>query len=789
MRLFHLLAGASALAVVAHPAAAQQQVTPTETAAAPNTAPSAPVSEEVVAASDATTGLSEEIVVTAQKRSENAQKVPISLTALSQGALEKASINNVQDLQRVVPSFSAYRAPQAANTRLSIRGIGSSGNAAIEPSVGAFVDGIYIPRPGPLLAGLNDIASVEVLRGPQGTLFGRNASVGAISFHTTEPKSTLEELASLEYGSFNRVRATAIANIPVTSSLATRLAVLYDRFDGYGLNTLDGGRFGNSRTFSVRASARWDVTSSLRWILRGDYQAQRGDGATTISVDASTVTPTAAANFAIRLNGLQPILNDTYSFRVRQITGGHLTDDQFGIASDLSLEVGKYTLRLLSGYRDWDNRQSERDISLTAADLFGRDAYYRSKSHSEELQLVSPADQRLTFVGGLYYFREDYTIGTVINLEPGYCPIFIKKALPTRLAACLAGPQQNASNNLFNQVTESFAGYGQATFKITPTWDVTGGLRYSQDNKNATLQSLTLNSAAGIISVTDNAVLKFDGGKLTYRANTTFRPTRDVMLFGTVSTGYKSGGFDSGTGSVLGNNRVFQPEETTNYEVGVKSELFSRKLLVNATAFRMDISNYQLRSYNGVAFSVRNAGSIRQQGVEFEVTGHLTPDLTLGVSGTRLFSKFTDFRNAPNLPGFGGIQNLTGTRVSFSPDWQGVASADYRRDIGHNLAVGLNTRLSFVSDIDVGSAGDHNPQGIQPGYALLGARLSLYGRDDRWEVALSGENLTEKGYCTLRYSQTFGGPLGLNDVVSGGTVQRCVLGEPRVVRVSGKIRI
>ena len=791
MRTTQLLAG-TALAVIAMPAAAQENARPSDTANAPITAPSAPVQQaspqggEAETSAPAPDASSDEIVVTAQRRSESAQRVPISLTVLSAGALEKANISNVQDLQRVTPSFSAYRAPQTANTRLSIRGIGSSGNAAIEPSVGAFVDGIYIARPGPLLAGLNDVSSVEVLRGPQGTLFGRNASVGAINIRTTAPTDEVEGSGALEVGGYGRVRANAILNLPVTPTVATRFSVLFDQFDGYGFNLSDGRRFGHNRTLSARGGLRWDIAPALQWLVRGDYQSQRGDGATTITVDAATVTPSTAANFNTRLNGLIPKLIDTYSYSVRQTSGGRLQDDQWGVSSDLSLGLGDYTLRLLSGFRDWDNRQTERDISLTPADLFGRNAFYRSKTHSEELQVTSPGDRALSFVAGLYYFREDYTIGTITNLNPNYCNILIRNTMAARLAACLAGPQGGATVSRFNQVTESYAAFGQATYKLTPQWDVTLGLRYSHDDKDGTLSSVVPNSAASILNAADAATLRFNGGKVTYRANTTYRPIEDVMLFATVSTGYKSGGFDSGTGSTLGNNRVFQPETTTNYELGYKTQFFDRRLTINNTLFRMDIDQFQLRSYNGTAFSVRNAGSIRQQGAEFEVTGRPMANLTLGVAATRLASEYTEFNNAPARPGLTGVQNLTGRRVSFSPKWQGVVSGDYRHGIGDGLSLALNSRLAFVSDTDVGSAGDGNPQGNQPGYALLGARLSLFGPDDRWELAVSGENLTDRGYCTLKYAQTLGGPLGLNS--AGATVQRCVLGEPRLLRASAKLR-
>lgn len=769
-----LLAGVSALA----PAAALAQ----EAAASVD-------ESEAVAQADVVDD-SGAIVVTAQRRSENAQRVPISLTAVTAATLEKATIDNIQSLPRVAPSLFVQRSPQAANTRISIRGIGSAGNAALEPSVGAYVDGIYIPRPGPLLAGLNDLAGIEVLRGPQGTLFGRNAAVGALNIRTNAPTGDFGGSLTLEGGSFGKLRAAGYINLPVADTAATRVAVLYDRSDGFGINLTDNQRFGAAETFSIRGSAKLELSPAIDWIVRGDFQRITGDGLNPVSLMASTLTPTARANIISRLDGLTPRLDTDYDRRVRQTSGGNMRDNQWGVSSELSWDLGGPSLRLLSGYRDWDTRQRDRDFSLTPADLMGRDATFSSRSHSQELQLVSPSGGKLTYVAGLYYFRENYRFGTTYDLGTGYCPILINNTRPALEAACNAGPARNAAVTDFGQITKSLAAYGQLTYAFTPEWDVTVGLRYSDDRKSAALFAAVPNPAAALVVAAGSSNLRYEGDKVTYRINTTYRPDRDVMLFATVSTGFKSGGFDSGQGSVVADpqSRIFRPETVTNYELGIKSEWFDRMLTANATLFRMDIDDFQLRSYNGTTFSVRNAGSIRQQGAEFELSVRPAEGLTLALIGTRLLSKYTSFRDAPGLPGFGGVQDLTGARVPYSPKWQGTGSIDYRTPITSSLDLGFNGRVAFMSDSDVGGAADNNPQGIQPAYALLGGRISLYGPDDRWQLAVSGENLANKKYCTGIYSQTFGPLLGLNDPVTGGSVQRCILGEPRTLRVSASVK-
>lgn len=728
-----------------------------------------------------------EIIVMAQKRNERAQDVPISLTVISEEQLEQANISNVLDLVKVTPSFTARRQGQASNTTMTIRGIGSGGNSAVEPSVGAYVDGVYIARPGPLLGSLNDVSSVEVLRGPQGTLFGRNASVGAVSFRTTTPGDEFSGQIQGSAGSFNHYTLSGRVNLPLAETVAARVSMLYDTSDGFGRSVLTGERVGGLKTIAVRSAFRFDITPNLEWVVRGDFQRLTGDGNAVITVVEDSVTPTFAANLARNLNGEVPILDNTGTRSLRQLTDGRLIDRHYGGSSDLKFEFGDgYSVRLLSAARKWTNDQVDRGTPLVPRDLFGRKAGFSSSSHSEELQFLTPVDRPLSAVMGLYYFRERYTIGTSTFFGDDYCNIFIRNTRPALLAGCLAGPQDLASDSEFNQLTKSYAAYGQATYKITPEWEVTSGLRWTRDEKSATLMSANYNSAAALFNVPDNADMVFKGSKLTYRLSTNYKPTPDVMLFATYATGYKSGGFDDGTGAALGSaQRIYRPELVKDYEIGIKSQWLDRKLTANLTLFRMDISDFQLRSYNGSAFSVRNAGSIRQEGAEFELSVRPAEGLTLGVSGTRLRSKYTDFQNAPNLPGLGGTQDFTG-RSSGAPKWSGSANMSYQRDISADWGLNFSSNLQFTSRTNVGSARDLNPDGYQQGYGLLGARLALFSIDEKLEFAVSGDNLTDQRYCISINSQVFGGLLGV--VSNGKGMVRCVLGETRSFKVSARMK-
>jgi iron complex outermembrane receptor protein len=240
-------------------------------------------------------GREDVVVVTAQKRDEDIQDVPISISAFNAEMLDEAGVSDIRDLRNITPSLNLATAPQLANTRVEIRGIGTSGNTAIEPSVALFLDGAYVPRTAALVSGLNDIRSVEVLRGPQGTLFGRNASMGALLIRTNEPSNRFEARLSALAGSYNRRKGEAMINVPLGDTFAVRAAILGDKRDGYGENLLTGKDISFTDTFSGRLSAAWDITPDIRWVLRGDYQHTSGDGIPISTVVAESVTPTFAA--------------------------------------------------------------------------------------------------------------------------------------------------------------------------------------------------------------------------------------------------------------------------------------------------------------------------------------------------------------------------------------------------------------------------------------------------------------------------------------------------------------
>lgn len=736
------------------------------------------------------------IVVTAQKRSENVQDVPISVAAFNETMLEEANILTVQDLPRVATNFTANRGVQAAGIRLSIRGIGSIGNTAIEPSVAAFVDGVYVPRAGSVIGNFLDIEGVEVLRGPQGTLFGRNASVGAISLRTAQPNDDFSGQISAEAGNGERYALRGYLNIPLSENVAVRIAGLGQTFGGFWENRLDGETYGAVDDYAGRISIKAEL-GNLTWLVRGDYASSEGDGFNPSEFRADSVSAAQLASFVALQTSIAGSAFDTELFddEVNQFITADIADENWGVSSDATLDIGSYSLRLINSYRRWENEQLDGDTIFTTIPLSSRLSGYFSESHNHELQLISPKGEllggALDFVAGLYYFSEDYEIDERLQLNSQFCNVLVPSAArPTCNASLAAGGGVDATDQDFSQTVESFAVYAQANFTIADPLILTLGGRWTTENKDGTYIQLRASPFAAALRAPENVALALEDDRFTWRAALSYEPNDDVLLFASYSTGFKSGGFNSGAGATALNlTRIFQRETVDSYELGAKSSWLDNSVQANLTFYLMDINGFQDRSFDGLSFVVRNAGSLRHQGFEFDTRIAPVRNFVINGSLAYLDSEFTSYTGASGLPGIGGVQDLTGGTNHFAPEFTGNVGATWSGDFGNSgLSWSLNGNVSFVSEANVGQVTDNNPQTIQPGYELIGARLQIFGPDDSWSIALFGNNLADVGYCNLQFYQVLDNSFGLrNGVFPGSTGVRCNRANPRTYGVTATV--
>ena len=740
----------------------------------------------------------ETIVVTAQKRAENVQDVPLSIVAFSGGTLVANNVSDVKGLEKIVPSLRLDAISQSAGFAIRIRGFGTSSNAAIDPSVAPYVDGVYIARPGSLVSSFLDVAGVEVLRGPQGTLFGRNATVGALSIRSNAP-STSGQSGSIvgEIGNYGTSKIEGIFNQPLSQTFAARIAGYHAQTDGFITNKSDGRKYGGRNDDVARLSVKGELTPALTWTGRVDYARTTGDGFAGNQLDINTMTSAQIANLTAKTLNNPPVLNREASLTVNQkFDNPDLDDRQYGVSSELNYDTKSgYSVKMINAYRDWQDEQTDGDVVFTPMDLLNRHAKFNSTSTSHEIQLISPKDKllggRFDFVAGLYYFDEDYSIVQSADLGTQLCGIlFSAPATAARKTSCLAGPALNAYGSAFDQTAKSTAAYVQTDFKITPKIDLILGARTTQDKKTGSFVGIANNSAVGlgVIQAPETTKLDFKDSRPNWRANLTWHITPETMAFATYSTGYKSGGFNSaGAAASLGAKRIFQSETSDDIEIGLKTLSFERRVQLNVTLFQTNLNGFQERSFDGLSFIIRNAGDVRAKGVEVEsqirLIDHVKVDLGLAYND----SVYTSNKTAPGLPGCTGaatscptIQNLTGKATTNSPKWQNNIGLEY--DFGQVFAGwSLKARTGATYASDYLATPDLNPQSKVSALTLYNGRITLTSPKADWVVALAADNLSDERYLRVRFAQTFDSQLGLRDAVTGASALRGYIGAPRTV--------
>lgn len=785
----------------------------------------------------------EEIVVTAQKRAENIQDVPISISAYSGDFLDDAGIDTLQDLGPYAPNLSLSQSSQVANQRIIMRGVGSVGDSAIEPSVAVFIDGVYYPRPSAVVGTMTDLEQIEVLRGPQGTLFGRNASMGALNIRTAAPTEELEGQLRASYGAYESIRTSGAISNSLSEQTSGRLAFHYSDRDGYGENTFEGpgndDDFGDWEDMGVRGKLNFVPSDVLDITMAADY-ARVENQSGIIEVLSDTVIPSYLGTLSFVLNPAGPVpggpvpeTTETFDYTVNQDHQDTAEDEQWGGKLDITWSVEDHDIRSITAYRDWQNNTFESALRLPA-DLLNRITAYETKTLSQELQLLSPTGEYLEYVLGLYYYDEQYDIDQQFDLGPDFCaavrnlvtagataqalgagaPPAVAQATGAgagnaALGQCNAGPQSAAIDSIFQQELTSLAAFGQLTLNVSDQLRVTGGLRWTNDDKSGSYTQLVANTillppsslnplAINLRTVDSAPDLEFDDSKLTWLINASYDINDNVMVFATASTGFKSGGFNADGANIV-IPRVFDSETVDNYELGAKTVLLDNTLVANVTFFLSEISNFQDRQFDGVNFLVQNVGQLTQNGMEIDLQAQPSENFSAVAGISYLDSKFDSFPNATALPAVvaaaqaAGVtpppQDLTGERNHFSPEWQISLSGEWRDDFG---ATGwgwfLRGEYQYVDDQNVGAETNQNPQSIQTGYSLVNGRLGLTGRDGQWELSVFGRNLTDEGYCQTIFNQPISTTLGLVDPVTLGGMQRCVLGAPRTYGLEGVYR-
>lgn len=725
----------------------------------------------------------EEIVVTATKRAESIQDVPISISAYSGDFLESSEIRTLQELSLYAPNFTFATSSQPTNARIFIRGIGSVGNSGIETSVGVFVDGVYYPRPGSVLGNLLDVETVEVLRGPQGTLFGRNTAAGALSIRTRDPDGEFGGHVQAGIGDNSLYSVEGVINAPISDTVSSRFAVKYSERDGYGFNTLTDEEIGDRDDLTIRGKLAIDFSDTVSGTLTVDYN-EINTGGQILELLPETASPVFDGTLDA-LFGSNATTNDGYDQVINQDHQDFVNDEQWGVSFDLEFPLGNHTVRSITAYRDWEADNRESALRITG-DVLPRNHKYWTETLSQEFQILSPEDQTFTYVAGFFYYDEDYDIDEDFDAGVDACvPVVFALAGAPAATLCSSLPQNPATDSDFTQSLESIAVFAQGTYNVNENFSLTVGARYTSDEKDGAFVQTAPNAVIGSLFRAPESVpdLKSDDDAFTWLLNGSWFATEDVMLFATISTGFKGGGFNSGgAGVALGREaRIFDNEDSTNIEVGIKSKFWDNRATANVTLFHTELDDFQDRSFDGISFLTRNAGERTQQGVEIDVT--LTPNEQLTLFGGLgyLDAEFDSFDAASPLPGSTTPQNLSGERPHFSPEWQGSLVADWNVPMGDSgLGLFIRPEFMFIDEQNIGGNTNNNPQSVQDSYSIWNLRIGIGPDDDRWQLTAWGKNLSDEGYCEVIFDQPLGLQFGAVNPAANTVTQRCIVAEPRI---------
>ena len=766
-----LIATAGALAIAsALASAAQAQAVPTP--GQPPSQAGAPAASTATVAEPTPAATAGEVVVTAQRRSENVQKVPVAVSVVSAGALQTAAIFNAESLQQVVPSLSFKKGTSNVNSTLAIRGIGTQSFAAgAEPSVSTVVDGVVYGRSGQAFQEFSDLDHIEVLRGPQGTLFGKNANAGLINIVSKAPSRTFEGDASAGYFEGGEVRATGDVSGPITDRIAYRLSGVYGDYRGnifnYGSDKFTNGY----HRLGARGSIVADVTDDLRITLRADYTHATDNCCADV---LGTSVPSAQLN-NVFLPLLKPTTPGQTNETVNNDTSPRTTDDNGGASGQVDYKVGGFTLTSISAWRDWRNKQvrdgdfgdtfgqfvATAGAGRTAAGMNLQQAdvgELNFNQFSQEFRITSPSTGRLQYVAGAFLWYT--TEGDAFRRSDQEC---IASTLPVNAQGfqpCapgistflnISGPA-NFRTKFYNQAL-----YGQATYDITDQLRVTGGVRYTNDRVSYHLNRFLPASpvaAPGINSTFASRGAVTDDGP-SAKAAVQYDVLPNINTYASYSHGYKGPAFNVFYNQTANNTAPIAPETSDSYEVGVKTQFLQHKLTLNLAAFNERFYNFQANSFvlvNGTTVtSLTNAGAVRSEGVELEGTWRPFRDLTFTGGYTYDDAIIVSYICPTNLSAANRATCLAhnGQRLPFAPRHKLDVTGDWRLPFSESLP--FETRLvstySYQSEdnFDI----DQTPLARQPAYALVDASLIFSTKDEKYHLSVIAKNLANQFYTTF----------------------------------------
>ncbi len=720
-------------------------------------------------AADGSASEIESVTVSARRVTENVQSVPIPIAVLSGSSLENAGQFRIENLNERLPSTNVqFGNPR--QTSIAVRGLGNNpANDALESSVGVFLDNVYLGRPGMANTDLIDIEQVALLRGPQGTLFGKNTTAGVLNLQTRLPTFQPEYKLETSGGNYGYYQVRGAVSGPLYEDLlAGRISASRSHQNGFVEDIFDGRELNGYTRDGVRGQLLLKSSDTFSLRLIGDYNTESADCCVSALYSLGPNGGAAYLNF-IRNMGALIVLDPDY----RKVTLGsrqHMSVNQGGGSAEANWQLGDFKLTSISAYRNW------RFVPTNDADGTNIDAItnagqaVKDEQWTQELRLASPAGRTVQTVVGLYYFyqHQDNLLYTYYGPDAG---------------AYTGRSFFNNGTTTTSQFlgTNSAAVFAQTTWNITHRWSLTGGARETYEDKFTRVQR---NAATGTTAF-EAAYGPYESGKLTRHdanasalASAGYKLTDDVLGYLSVSRGAKAGGINPSvpTAGLSTASLYVRPELATDYEVGFKSMLLERRLQINANVFLTNVTDYQatqlLESSPGVFVqTLTNIGKVRSKGVELEVQAIPVTGLHFSLDSSYNDARYVSYANAPcsaeALAAGKTVCDLTGSQVVGAPKWIVSPGVEFEHTVLAGWEGFAGADYSWRSSY-FGSA-DNSELARVRSYGLLNLRAGVSGDSggNKWSVWAWATNVTDKIYtvggltsatATLQYSEFPGQP-------------------------------
>jgi iron complex outermembrane receptor protein len=707
----------------------------------------------------------EEVVVTATKRESSLQDVAVAVTALSADDIRNAQIISSEDLTFLVPSLNLQKGSNPRQTSFAIRGVGTqSFSSAVEPSVSTMIDGVVLGRSAQAFMQMLDVERVEVLRGPQGTLFGKNASAGVVHIITQDPTDTpsgeisLTGIADDGFGDYE-YRGGVTLSGPVTDDLGYRLTASGSSLDDFTKNYFDGGKLNGSDEWSVRGKLRWLPTETLELKWSSDY-SDRDCDCTASPIRSLEPFDGNDDDVDEILALISPVKPGDENRDVNMNKLPFSESESWGSSLEANWDIGEFTLTSISAHREYEVNGFD-DVDSQPVDALGFDQFggTETEQFTQELRLLSPADGVVSYVAGLFYFDQT-----------------VKRNFRREFEIVQGSPGSAFAD--FEVDTTNWAAFGEATWNITETLRLILGARYTQDDLEFEFERTLDGFGLGLPDAVPTTKDDTDEDDLSGKVAVQWDYNDTGMAYLSYAQGYKGPAFDITFGTDPTDIEPVQPETADAWELGLKADFLDSRLRLNAALFYAEYQEFQAQAFvdpDGLPdcpednpgcdpdddpgnFLLINAGEVSTQGVEMDFLALVTENLRISGGAAWIDASIDDYPGGPCSGGQefrgecpdSGLQDLSGGDLPFSPDWKINLSASYTFYLDRGFDVELIGFMRAQDDVQYSITQDSNT--IQDSYAVFDASVILSDHDERWRATAFVKNIADEFYASSIFS-------------------------------------